>query len=80
VPLGIACTHPPSGKEPGVKHVETLYLDMIRARSATSTSRTSTSPRRRSARRLEARLREPDPPEIVVVTRLLSHGWLESTP
>ena len=26
---------------------------------------------------LAARLAEPDPPEIIVVTRRLSHGWLE---
>jgi phospholipase D1/2 len=77
VDVGIARTLPPRGELPAVREVEKLYLDMIAA------ARTSiyienqyfTAPRIAAA--LEQRLAEPDGPEIVLVLRLLSHGWLE---
>ena len=77
VPLSIACTHPPRGEKPGVKHVETLYLDMIRRAKRYIYIENQYFTSESIGKALEARLREPDPPEIVVVTRLLSHGWLE---
>lgn len=77
VQVSIACTQPEAGDNPGVRHVETLYLDMIiRARHYLYIeNQYFTSEKVGLA--LEARLKEPDPPEIVLVTRLLSHGWLE---
>ncbi len=48
-----------------------------RAPAITSTWRTSISPPTRSGRRWSAGSPKQDGPEIVVVTRLLSHGWLE---
>ena len=77
VRVSIACTLPPGPATPGVRQVESLYLDMIaRARRYIYIENqyfTSDS----VGRALEARLKEADPPEIVLVTRLLSHGWLE---
>ena len=42
-----------------------------------STSRTSTSPRRASPTRSRSASPSPTGPEVVLVLRLLSHGWLE---
>jgi phospholipase D1/2 len=75
--VSVACTLPPSMSDPAVHHVETLYLDMIRRarRYIYIENQYFTSEKVGAA--LEARLSEDDPPEIVLVTRLLSHGWLE---
>jgi len=75
--VGVACTEPETDGRPGVRQVERLYLDMIaRARrSIYIENQYFTSNAVGSA--LAARLSEPDGPEIVLVTRLLSHGWLE---
>lgn len=77
VDVGIARTLPPSGELPAVREVEKLYLDMIAAarRSIYIENQYFTAPRIAAA--LEKRLAEPDGPEIVLVLRLLSHGWLE---
>ncbi len=60
-----------------MRHVQALYLDMIeRARDYIYfENQYFTSERIRAA--LKASLARPEGPEIVVVTRLLSHGWLE---
>ena len=75
--VGIALTAPPIAGDAGIRQVEQLYLDMIaRAKSSIYIeNQYFTSPR--IAKALAARLAEPDAPEIVLVTRLLSHGWLE---
>jgi phosphatidylserine/phosphatidylglycerophosphate/cardiolipin synthase-like enzyme/uncharacterized membrane protein YdjX (TVP38/TMEM64 family) len=77
VRVGVACTAPEHGVEAGTREVERLYLDMIAgARSYIYLENqyfTSAS----VAEALRARLSRPDGPEVVVVTRLLSHGWLE---
>jgi phosphatidylserine/phosphatidylglycerophosphate/cardiolipin synthase-like enzyme/uncharacterized membrane protein YdjX (TVP38/TMEM64 family) len=75
--VGIARTMPPRGEAPAVREVERLYLDMIAAarREIYIENQYFTAPRIAAA--LEQRLGEPDGPEIVLVLRLLSHGWLE---
>ena len=75
--VGIALSAPPVDGEPGVRQIEQLYLDMIAGarRSIYIENQYFTS--QRIADALAARLAEPDGPEIVLVTRLLSHGWLE---
>jgi phosphatidylserine/phosphatidylglycerophosphate/cardiolipin synthase-like enzyme/uncharacterized membrane protein YdjX (TVP38/TMEM64 family) len=77
VEVGIARTMPPRGDTPAVREVERLYLDMIASarRAIYIENQYFTSPRIAAA--LESRLAEPDGPEIVLVLRLLSHGWLE---
>ncbi|HEX7249981.1 MAG TPA: VTT domain-containing protein [Burkholderiales bacterium] len=77
VEVGVARTVPARGETPAVKEVEHLYLDMIRAARETIyiENQYFTSPRIAAA--LAERLAEPDGPEIVLVLRLLSHGWLE---
>jgi phospholipase D1/2 len=77
IEVGIARTMPPRGEAPAVREVERLYLDMIRAarRTIYIENQYFTAPRIAAA--LAERLAEPDGPEIVLVLRLLSHGWLE---
>jgi phospholipase D1/2 len=77
IEVGIARTMPPRGEVPGVREIERLYLDMIRAarRTIYIENQYFTAPRIAAA--LAERLAEPDGPEIVLVLRLLSHGWLE---
>jgi phosphatidylserine/phosphatidylglycerophosphate/cardiolipin synthase-like enzyme/uncharacterized membrane protein YdjX (TVP38/TMEM64 family) len=77
VEVGIARTLPPRGELPAVREVEKLYLDMIAAarRTIYIENQYFTAPRIAAA--LEQRLAEPDGPEVVLVLRLLSHGWLE---
>ena len=77
VDVGIARTLPPRGELPAVREVEKLYLDMIAAARSSIyiENQYFTAPGISAA--LEKRLAEPDGPEIVLVVRLLSHGWLE---
>ena len=77
IDIGIARTMPPRGEKGAVREVENLYLDMIASakRSIYIENQYFTAPRIAAA--LERRLAEPDGPEIVLVLRLLSHGWLE---
>lgn len=77
IEVGIARTAPPRGEAPAVREVEALYLDMIASarRHLYIENQYFTAPRIAAA--LEKRLTEPDGPEIVLVLRLLSHGWLE---
>src|SRR4051812_11706713 len=77
VEVGIARTAPARGEAPAIKEVEKLYLDMISAAKKTLyiENQYFTAPRICAA--LEKRLAEADGPEVVLVLRLLSHGWLE---
>jgi len=77
VEVGIARTAPPDGDAPAVREVERLYLDMISSarRSIYIENQYFTSPAIADA--LARRLIEPDGPEVLLVLRLLSHGWLE---
>ena len=77
VDVGIARTLPPRGELAAVREVEKLFLDMIAAarRTIYIENQYFTAPRLAAA--LEKRLAEPDGPEVILVLRLLSHGWLE---
>jgi phospholipase D1/2 len=77
IDVGIARTMPPRGEVPAVREIERLYLDMIASasRHIYIENQYFTAPLIAAA--LEKRLSEPNGPEIVLVLRLLSHGWLE---
>ncbi len=77
VEVGISRTAPAVNGDPGVREVEALYLDMIAAakRSIYIENQYFTADKVGDA--LAARLDEPDGPEVIVVLRQLSHGWLE---
>jgi phosphatidylserine/phosphatidylglycerophosphate/cardiolipin synthase-like enzyme/membrane protein DedA with SNARE-associated domain len=75
--IGIACTAPATNGKGGAREVEQLYLDMIDGARRYIYIENQYFTARTIGERLAARLAEPDGPEVVVVTRLLSHGWLE---
>jgi phospholipase D1/2 len=77
VSVGISCTLPPEEGDEGMRDVEQLYLDMIGAARRYIYIENQYFTSQRIADALAARLGEPRGPEIVLVTRLLSHGWLE---
>jgi len=77
VDVAIARTAPAYEGEPGVQEVKQLYLDAIAAarRSIYIENQYFTSPAVGDA--IATRLREPEGPEVVVVSRRNSSGWLE---
>ena len=79
VDVAIARTLPDSEVQPGIRECETLFLDSIAAakRAIYIESQYFTNDTLGAA--LAARLREPDGPEILVVTPQDCHGWLERT-
>ena len=76
-PVAISLTAPRTERSNGVRHVEQLYLDMIAAARKSIYIENQYFTSSVICKALGARLAEPDGPEIIVVTRLLSHGWLE---
>ena len=77
VDVAIARTAPAYEGEPGVQEVKQLYLDAIAAarRSIYIENQYFTSPAVGDA--IATRLREPEGPEVVVVSRRNASGWLE---
>jgi phospholipase D1/2 len=76
-PVAISLTAPRTERSEGVRQVEQLYLDMIAAAKKSIYIENQYFTSKAIGEALAARLAQPDGPEIVVVTRLLSHGWLE---
>jgi len=77
VRVGLACTSPPSDGRDAVRQVERLYLDMIARAQRYIYIENQYFTSHAIGEALAARLREGRGPEIMLVTRLLSHGWLE---
>jgi phospholipase D1/2 len=77
LPVAIAVTAPESEPHHGTHEVEMLYLDMIARAKRYIYIENQYFTAHKVGEALTARLLEPGGPEIVVVTRLLSHGWLE---
>jgi phosphatidylserine/phosphatidylglycerophosphate/cardiolipin synthase-like enzyme/uncharacterized membrane protein YdjX (TVP38/TMEM64 family) len=76
--VAIARTLPAAADRPDVREVERLYLDLIRAARCRIYIENQYFTAHTLGEALAERLQEPDGPEIVVVLRLLSHGWLEA--
>ena len=77
VTVSIACTAPKTDESEGIRHVETLYLDMINRARDYIYIENQYFTSEKIGQAIARRLAEPDGPEILLVTRLLSHGWLE---
>jgi len=75
--VAISRTSPPSEARAAVREVEELYLDMIRAARRCIYIENQYFTSYKLAQLLEERLSEKDGPEVILVLRLLSHGWLE---
>lgn len=79
VHVGISRTAPKADDHPEVREVEALYLDMIARARRRIYIENQYFTARRVGEALAARLTENNGPEIVLVLRLLSHGWLEES-
>lgn len=77
VSVAISRTEPQYNEQPGVREVEALYLDMIKAARNHIYIENQYFTASSVGDAIEASLKEPQGPEIIVVLRLLSHGWLE---
>lgn len=77
VDVALSQTMPELPDRPGITEVEALYLDIIAAARQSIYIENQYFTAHRIGEALAARLAEPDGPEIIVVVRLFSHGWLE---
>ncbi|MBC7945520.1 MAG: hypothetical protein H7X91_09740 [Burkholderiales bacterium] len=75
--VAISCTAPQCEPHDEVREIEALYLDMISRAKHYIYIENQYFTAHKIGEALAARLKEPGGPEIIVVTRLLSHGWLE---
>jgi phospholipase D1/2 len=75
--VAISRTVPPSDPVPGVREVYALYVDMIERAKDYIYIENQYFTSEKIGEALKASLAKPQGPEILVVTRLLSHGWLE---
>jgi hypothetical protein len=78
VDVALARTAAASSHEPAVTEVETLHLDLIAAAKRSIYIENQYFTSRVLGDALAARLAEPQGPEVVVVLRLASSGWLEA--
>jgi phosphatidylserine/phosphatidylglycerophosphate/cardiolipin synthase-like enzyme/uncharacterized membrane protein YdjX (TVP38/TMEM64 family) len=75
--VAISRTLPPHDAQQPVREIEKLYLDMIAAARRHIFIENQYFTAQALGEALAARLAEPEGPEVIVVLRLLSHGWLE---
>jgi phospholipase D1/2 len=69
-------TVPGSETQPPVRECETLFLDSIAAAQRSIYVESQYFTNEALAEALAARLREPNGPEVVVVSPAECHGWL----
>ncbi|WP_265942535.1 VTT domain-containing protein [Dechloromonas sp. A34] len=77
VDVAFARTLPETPGQPGVAEVEALFFDMIAAARKFIYIENQYFTAHCIGDALAARLDEPDGPEIIIVVRRFSHGWLE---
>lgn len=77
IDVALARTLPPQADAPPVNEVEQLFLDMIASARERIYIESQYFTAGSVGEALAARLAEPDGPEVIVVVRLFSHGWLE---
>ncbi len=78
VSVALARTVPAGATQQAVTEVEALYLDMIAAARRYIYLENQYFTAKSLGEALAARLAEPQGPEVVVVSRLASSGWLEA--
>lgn len=77
VPVAISRTAPPVNGHSETREVEALYVDMIASAQNSIYIENQYFTAHVVGDALEKRLQETNGPEIIVVLRKLSHGWLE---
>ena len=75
--MAIARTIPELDDRPGVKEIESLYLDAIRRAERIMYIETQYLASRKIADAMACRLQEPGGPEIILVLPKTTEGWLE---
>jgi phospholipase D1/2 len=76
--VAIARTDPGWPSWPPVEEIRQLYVDVVAAAQRTLYLENQYFASSSLGASLEARLREPDPPDVLVVSRLTEEGWLEA--
>ena len=79
VDVAIARTMPGFGSTPAIRECEALFLDSIALAKRTIYIESQYFTNDKLADALAARLREPDGPEVIVISPKECHGWLEKT-
>jgi phosphatidylserine/phosphatidylglycerophosphate/cardiolipin synthase-like enzyme/uncharacterized membrane protein YdjX (TVP38/TMEM64 family) len=79
VNVAIARTVPGSESAPAIRECEALFLDSIALAKQTIYIESQYFTNNKLAGALAARLREPDGPEVIVISPKECHGWLEKT-
>jgi phospholipase D1/2 len=74
---GIARTQPKFEDQPAVREIEQLYLDAITAARHRIFIESQYFTAHRVGDAIDSRLSDPQGPEVVIVTRMRSDGWLE---
>jgi phosphatidylserine/phosphatidylglycerophosphate/cardiolipin synthase-like enzyme/uncharacterized membrane protein YdjX (TVP38/TMEM64 family) len=77
VEVAVSRTEPAVNGSEGVREVETMYLDMIAAAKNSIYIENQYFTADKIGDALAKRLAEEDGPEVIIVLRELSHGWLE---
>ena len=77
VEIGIARTRAPWRGGPAIREVEALFLDHIARAKRLIYVESQYFTSRAVAEALALRLAEPDPPEIILVTSMAAHSWLQ---
>src|SRR5688572_2485514 len=77
IDVAVSRTEPAINGSPGVREIEALYLDMIAAAKDSIYIENQYFTADKVGDALAARLEEQNGPEVIVVLRQLSHGWLE---
>lgn len=77
VDVAISRTYVPMNGDPAIRECEALFLDSIAAARASMYIESQYFTCERIGHALEARLKEPDGPEVIVVTPEEVSGWLE---
>ena len=77
VDLGIARTRAAYEETPEIREIETLYLDMIASAKRFIYAENQYFTSRKIAEAIANRMKEKDPPEIVLISPVQADGWLE---
>jgi phosphatidylserine/phosphatidylglycerophosphate/cardiolipin synthase-like enzyme len=77
VDLGIARTRAAYKEWPEVREIEALYLDMIASAKRFIYAENQYFTSRKIAEAIAKRMKESDPPEIVLISPVTADGWLE---
>ena len=77
VDLGIARTRAAYQKTPEIREIETLYLDMIASAKRFIYAENQYFTSRKIGQAIAKRMKEADPPEIILVSPVRADGWLE---